>query len=120
LEELMPTNEPQPTNDPLTTTPSTTPHTLSDRSGVTDAGRAQLLATEHNSLLATRSMTWAEIFSRASMFITVLSAVVVAPVAQAAGFWSSFRPFALLALPITLLVGMSTSKRLSDANIEDL
>ncbi len=36
------------------------PHTstLSDRSGVTDAVRVQILATEHWSLLATRSMTW--------------------------------------------------------------
>ena len=47
---------------------------LSDRSGVTDAVRTQILATEHWSLLATRSMTWNEVFSRASMFITVLSA----------------------------------------------
>jgi hypothetical protein len=54
-------------NDRFTTLPP-----LSDRSGVTDAVRAQILATEHWSLLATRSMTWNEIFSRASMFVTVL------------------------------------------------
>jgi hypothetical protein len=60
-------------NDPLSMT-----HPLSDRSEVTDAVRAQILATEHWSLLSTRSMTWNEVFSRAGMFVTVLSAAVVA------------------------------------------
>jgi hypothetical protein len=94
---------------------------LSDRSGVTDAVRAQILATEHWSLLATRSMTWNEVFSRASMFITVLSAAVVALalVAQATAFGSAFYTFALLTLPIVLLVGLATLIRLSDANGED-
>lgn len=98
-----------------------TPHSLSDRSGVTDAVRAQILATEHWSLLATRSMTWNEVFSRASMFITVLSAAVVALalVAQATAFGSSFRLFALLVLPVVLLVGLATIIRLGDANGED-
>ncbi|HEY7020581.1 MAG TPA: hypothetical protein VH349_05650 [Ktedonobacterales bacterium] len=100
---------------------SSIPSTLSDRSGVTDAVRAQILATEHWSLLATRSMTWNEVFSRASMFITVLSAAVVALalVAQATAFGSAFYTFALLTLPIVLLVGLATLIRLSDANGED-
>jgi hypothetical protein len=104
-------------NDRLTPTPP-----LSDRSGVTDAVRAQLLATEHWSLLATRSMTWNEIFSRAGMFVTVLSAAVVALAlaAQATAFGPGFRLFALLVLPVVLLVGLATVIRLSDANIEDI
>jgi hypothetical protein len=108
-------------NDPLPTTSTPLP-ALSDRSGVTDAVRAQLLATEHWSLLATRSMTWNEVFSRASMFITVLSAAIVALalVAQATAFGPGFRLFALLVLPVVLLVGLGTRMRLSDANIEDL
>jgi hypothetical protein len=103
-----------PTNDDA-------PHPLSDRSGVTDAVRAQLLATEHWSLLATRSMTWNEIFSRASMFFTVLSAAVVALalVAQATAFGPGFRLFALLVLPVVLLVGVATFLRLGDANTDD-
>jgi hypothetical protein len=103
-------------SDPLPTTP-----TISDRSGVTDAVRVQILATEHWSLLATRSMTWNEIFSRASMFITVLSAAVVALalVAQATAFGPGFRVFALLVLPIVLLVGVATVIRLGDANGDD-
>jgi hypothetical protein len=103
-------------DDQMTSTPA-----LSDRSGVTDAVRAQILATEHWSLLATRSMTWNEVFSRASMFITVLSAAVVALalVAQATAFGPGFRLFALLVLPIVLLVGVATVIRLAEDNAED-
>jgi len=66
-------------------------------------------------------MTWNEIFSRASMFITVLSAAVVALalVAQATAFGSGFRLFALLVLPVVLLVGLATFLRLADANTDD-
>jgi hypothetical protein len=112
----MTTRDPGPTN-------STAPLALSDRSGsgVTDAVRAQLLATEHWSLLATRSMTWNEVFSRAGMFITVLSAAVVALalVAQATAFGPGFRVFALLVLPVVLLVGLATVLRLGAANADD-
>ncbi len=83
--------------------------------------RAQILATEHWSLLATRSMTWNEIFSRTGTFLTVLSATVVALslAAQATGFGHSFRVFALLVLPVVLLVGLATYTRLIEADIED-
>ena len=40
--------------------------------------RAQFLTTEHWSLLATRSMSWNEAFSRTSMFLSTLSAATVA------------------------------------------
>ncbi len=102
--------------------PQNTPMTFTDRSGVTDAVRTQILATEHWSLLATRSMTWNEVFSRATMFITVLSAAVVALalVAQATSFGTAFHIFALLVLPIVLLVGVATIIRLGAANTEDL
>jgi hypothetical protein len=82
--------------------------------GAEAALRAQLLATEHWSLLATRSMTWSEIFSRTGTFLTVLSAVAVALslTAQATGF-------ALVVLPIALLVGLGTYVRLVEADIED-
>jgi hypothetical protein len=101
---------------------ATRPSALSDRSGVTDAVRTQILATEHWSLLATRSMTWNEIFSRATMFITVLSAAVVgiALVAQAADFGPGARVFALLVLPVVLLVGLMTFVRLGEANSHDI
>ena len=48
---------------------------------------ATMLATEHWSLLGTRSMTWSEIMSRISIMLTVMSAflVVLALVAQGVG-----------------------------------
>ncbi len=95
---------------------------LSDRAGVTDAVRVQILATEHWSLLATRGMTWNEMFSRTGMYLTVLSAatVALALVAQATEFGSGFRLFALLVLPVVLVLGIGTQVRVGDARAEDV
>jgi hypothetical protein len=95
---------------------------LSDRSGVTDAVRAQLLATEHWSLLATRTNAWNETFSRAAMFSTIVSAAVVALalVAQATDFGENFRLFAIPLLAVVLLVGLGTFARLSDAAASEI
>jgi hypothetical protein len=86
-----------------------------------DALRAQLLAAEHWSLLATRSAVWHEIFSRTGTFLTILSATVVALslVVQATGFEQSFHMVALLVLPLLLFVGVGTFIRLVEADIED-
>jgi hypothetical protein len=94
-----------------------------DHDGAAASLRAQILATEHWSLLATRSMTWNEIFSRTSIFLTVLSATVVAlslVAVQSSGFGHGFRVFALFVLPIVLLVGLATYIRLIEADIEDV
>ena len=101
--------------------PSTDHSTRANRSGVKDELRLQILATEHWSLLATRSMTWNEMFTRAGMFLTVLSAatVALALMAQATGFDDDFRVFALLVLPIVLIIGLATYIRLGDARGED-
>ncbi len=95
---------------------------ISDRSGITDSVRVQILATEHWSLLATRGMTWNEMFTRAGTYITLLSASVVALalVAQATGFGAQFRLFALLILPVVLLMGFASFIRLCDASIDDV
>jgi hypothetical protein len=76
---------------------------------------------EHWSLLATRNSIWQEIFSRTGIFLTVLSAAVVALslVVQADGFGESFRIIALLVLPLILLIGLTTFVRLVEADIED-
>ena len=81
----------------------------------------QILATEHWSLLATRSMTWTEIFSRTGTFLTVLSAngLAMSLVASVSGFGAAFSMFALTMLPIVLLVGLGTYFRLVEADIED-
>ncbi len=82
---------------------------------------AQFLATEHWSLLATRGMTWTEIFSRTNTYLTVLSATVIALslVANASGFGRDFLTFALLVIPVTLLIGIGTFFRLVEADVED-
>ena len=93
----------------------------SPRTDVPEAVRVQILATEHWSLLATRSITYAAIYSRASIFLTVVSAAVVALAlaAQATEFSDGFYLFALLVLPVALFIGVATYIRLIDARIED-
>lgn len=83
--------------------------------------RVQMLATEHWSLLATRSMSWNEAFARAGMFLTLLSGSIVALalVAQATSFGEGFVLFALLTLPVVLFVGLATFVRLLEINNED-
>lgn len=97
-------------------------HTETAPQPVPAAVRIQILATEHWGLLANRSMIWNEIFTRTGMFLTTLSAaaVAIALVAQASDFGPDFRIFALLVLPIVLLLGIGTVIRLSAALEEDV
>jgi hypothetical protein len=86
------------------------------------ARRAQLLSTEHWSLLATRSMSWNEAFSRTGMFLSTLSAatVALALAGPAMSFASVFPLFALVVLSVTLFLGLATYVRLVQVNNEDL
>lgn len=108
--------EPAP---PSAAAPSVTEET--DAEPVSPQLRLQILSTEHWSLLASRSLAWNESFSRASMFLTTLSAVIVALglSAQASGFGSSFLLFALVLLPVVLFVGITTFLRLGGSNHHD-
>ena len=92
-----------------------------DASAAARAVRVQMLATEHWSLLATRSLSWNESFARAGMFLTLLSGatVALALVAQATSFGEGFVAFALLLLPVVLFVGLATYVRLLEINNED-
>jgi F0F1-type ATP synthase assembly protein I len=86
------------------------------------AVRAQILSTEHWSLLATRSLAWSESFSRASWFVTVVSATMVALalVAQSTDFGVGFQIFALLVIPLLVVIGVATVIRLVQLNGEDV
>lgn len=86
------------------------------------ARRLQILSTEHWSLLATRSLTYSESFSRANMFFTVLTGAVVALalVAQAMQFSQTFLIAAILVLSIVLFVGLATIGRLQALNRDDI
>ena len=84
--------------------------------------RLQILATEHWSLLATRSLTYTESFSRVTMFFSVLSGAVIALalVAQAGRFGSAFFAAAILVLAVVFFVGVATIARLMAVNLDDL
>ena len=88
---------------------------------VPEAVRVQILATEHWSLLAARDVTYRAVFSRAAIFLTVVSATVVALalVARATEFGDGFTAFGLLVLPVALFVGVATYIRLIEARIDD-
>jgi hypothetical protein len=87
-----------------------------------DARRAQLLSTEHWSLLASRSMSWNEAFSRTGTFLSTLSAatVALALAGPAMSFGGAFALFALIVLSVTLFLGIATFVRLVQVNNEDL
>ena len=87
-----------------------------------DPRAMQILSTEHWSLLATRSLSWNESFSRAGLFLSVVSAtaVALALVGQASGFGQQFIAFALVMLPVDLFMGLATFTRLDEVNTEDI
>ena len=83
--------------------------------------RAQILATEHWSLLATRSTAQAEVLSRIAILLTFVSATAVslALVGQATDFDERFSAFAVVLLCLVLLVGTMTLMRVHNASEED-
>ena len=86
-----------------------------------DGVRMQILATEHWSLLASRSLGYTDSFSRAAMFFSVLSGTVIALalIAQAGRFETVFFAAALLLLPVVFFVGVVTIARIWNLNAED-
>jgi len=86
------------------------------------AVRAQLLATEHWSLLASRSTTQGEVLTRISMFLTFTSASLLsaALVGQATKFSDTFVMFGIVVLFIDLGIGLLTQVRVMYVGMEDL
>ncbi len=86
------------------------------------AVRVQILATEHWSLLATRSMTWAEVLGRIAAHLTMTSAALVslALVVQLSGFGAAFRALSISISGAVLLLGTLTLMRVVNASEEDL
>ncbi|HEY1419389.1 MAG TPA: hypothetical protein VGG90_01615 [Candidatus Dormibacteraeota bacterium] len=81
----------------------------------------QILATEHWSLLATRSLTYTESLGRVNMFLGILSGAVIALalVAQADHFGTTFITVAILLLSVVLVSGVATVGRLMMLNRDD-
>jgi hypothetical protein len=82
---------------------------------------AQILATEHWSLLAARTLIWNEALNRATVFLTVLSASIIALalLADATGFGPQTTTLALVLLPVVLLLGVATFVRQVQINTEE-
>jgi hypothetical protein len=80
-----------------------------------------LLAAEHWSLLAARALIWNEAQSRATVFLTVLSASIIALalMADATGFGAETTTLALVVLPVVLLLGIAAYVRLVQINAEE-
>lgn len=90
--------------------------------GVSPTVRAQLLATEHWSLLATRSTTQSEVLSRITTFLMLVSSSIVglALVGQFTRFDGRFMTFALVLLGLLVVIGTLTQMRVGNASVEDL
>jgi hypothetical protein len=99
---------------------ATAPSVATDRPFGPDG--ATILATEHWSLLGTRSLIWNEAMSRTTVFLTVLSAAIVALalLADATGFGRRTTAVALVLLPVVFLLGLATYGRLVQINSEDV
>lgn len=97
----MPTGAPPPLDDPRALT---------------------ILTTEHWSLLSARALVYNEAFARAGMFLTFLSASLIALglVATATGFSREFLLFAVALLALDLFIGLATLGRISSASQEDI
>jgi hypothetical protein len=89
--------------------------------GSTEATRLQILATEHWSLLATRSLTYTEAFSRVTIFLAILSGAVIALalVAQLDRIGPTFIAIAIPLLSVVVFTGVSTISRLMALNRDD-
>jgi hypothetical protein len=87
-----------------------------------DPRAVQILATEHWSLLATRSLAFNEAFTRGGMFLAFLSTsfVALALLAQAMTFGDQFLTVAAIVLGFDLVIGLTTYFRIEGANVDDL
>jgi hypothetical protein len=85
------------------------------------AGKLQILATEHWSLLATRALTYTESLGRVNMFLAILSGAVIALalVAQADHFGTTFISVGIFLLSVVLFSGVATVGRLMMLNRDD-
>jgi hypothetical protein len=97
--------------------------TVTGRAGDQPLGphAAQILGTEQWSLLAARTLIWNEAMSRANVFLTVLSASIIALalLADANGFGGQTAALALVLLPVVFLLGLAAYARLVQINTEE-
>ncbi len=113
------------------TVPPEQPRTAADGDGrdegvgarpIDDPRALTILTTEHWSLLSARSLVYNEAFARGGMFLTFLSATLVALglVSTATGFSRPFLYIAAAVLAIDLFIGLATLGRVASATADDL
>jgi hypothetical protein len=86
-----------------------------------DPRAVDILTTEHWSLLSTRTLGYQEMFGRTTIFVSILSAIVIALalLAQANRFGRATLLFALLLMSVALFIGIATFVRCVTINYED-
>ena len=89
---------------------------------LTDPRALTILTTEHWSQLSARSLAYNEAFTRGSMFLTFLSAslVALALFAQGMSFGNEFLTVAAIVLAFDFVIGLTTYARINGANVDDL
>jgi hypothetical protein len=91
------------------------------KTGLDDPRALEILTTEHWSLLSTRTLGYQEMFGRTTIFVAVLSGMVVALalLAQATHFGHETLWFAVVLISVALLIGLATFVRCVAINFED-
>ena len=90
-------------------------------SGLNDPRAVDILTTEHWSLLSARALGYQEMFGRSTVFVTILSGIVIAVtlMAQATHFGRDTLLVALLLISVALFIGLTTFIRSVAINYED-
>jgi hypothetical protein len=91
------------------------------KAALEDPRAVDILTTEHWGLLSSRTLGYQEMFNRTTIFVSVLSATVIALalLAQANQFGRVTLWFALLLMSVALFVGLATFVRSVAINYED-
>jgi hypothetical protein len=106
-------------DEPLTRAGGERPNPLPEQLAASAA--LQILTAEHSSLTAARGLVYNEAFARAGMFLTFLSASLVALgfIFQGTENQDEFLIVAIALLAFDLLIGLGTLGRVSAASIEE-
>ena len=97
------------------------PKTEPTNGGLDHPRAVDILTTEHWSLLSTRSVGYEEMFGRTTIFVAILSGIVIALalLAQATHFGRETLLIALLLIAVALFIGLTTFVRCVAINLED-
>src|SRR6185436_11142047 len=89
--------------------------------GLNDPRAVDILTTEHSRLLSGRALGYQEMFGRATIFVTLVSGIVIALtlMAEATQFGRDTLLVGLLLISVALFIGLATFIRSVAINYED-